>query len=294
MGNSVGVLPNFILGGVQKSGTTNLDGYLRNHPFIFMLERSMDYSFFDNNEIYSNGIDWYKSLFKNADGFKLIGQTSADCFFVDKSAERIHKHIPECKLIFILRSPIDRAYSHYWHQIKMAREYLSWEGAIKAEGRRKKKSYYYYRMFSYISRSRYKSLFDVYYEYFPKDQILLIPFEFMIKNELFVVNKVLNFLGLDSVERISDLIPPGFEKRTNPAKLPISKISLYLCYFIQRIGLIRISRYFLNLTLVEKRPPKMNDETRKMLEELFKVDIIFHKSLIEDWEEALKLSTNQA
>jgi serine O-acetyltransferase len=281
-------VPNFLLGGIMKSGTTNLDDYLRMHPDIYMLPRSMATSFFDNNDIYANGIEWYNSLFRNVGSVKLIGQTSADCAFNDQSVLRIKEHIPDCKLIFILRNPIDRGYSQYWHQIKMAREYRSWEGVISAEERRMKRSYFSFRMFSYISRGKYKSQFDRYFNHFPKEQIMLIPFEFMMQNEFFVVNRVLNFLGLDTVEKISDIIPDEYNKKTNPAMLPGNKIILYLCYFIQSLGFIRISRFILNMTLIEKRPPKMNIETRKKLESFFKDDIEFHNEISAWWEKELK------
>lgn len=285
-------LPNFILGGIMKSGTTNLDDYLRRHKDIFMVSRSMNNSFFDNNDIYARGIEWYKKLFAEPGNVKLLGQTSADCAFNDQSALRIKEYIPDCKLIFILRNPIERGYSQYWHQIRMAREYLSWEGVIEKEEERMKKSYFNYRMYSYVIRGKYKSQFDVYFSLFPRDQIMIIPFEFMIKNELFVVNKVLKFIGLNEINNLTDLIPDPGEKKTNPAMLPKSKLILYIAYLLQKFGFIRTGRFLLNKFVVAERPPKMNPETRKKLEAYYSEDLKFYDEIYRSWEVDLSAGKN--
>ena len=133
------MLPDFIVAGIMKSGTSYLDTLIRNHPEIGMPVRSMDRSYFDNDEIYlKHDLNWYEALFEGIDG-DVIGQTSADCAFNPDSIDRIKMIIPNAKLVFVIRNPVDRAYSLFWHQVSMGREYNSFEKAIEVEDEKIKK-----------------------------------------------------------------------------------------------------------------------------------------------------------
>jgi hypothetical protein len=272
--------PDFIIAGIMKSGTTYLDNLVRGHPEVYMPKRLMDYSFFDNDEIFKKGLEWYKSIFQPPSNDLVVGQTSADCAFNRGSIERIKQVIPNVKLVFIVREPIARSYSLYWHQVMMGREYNSFEEVIRKEPSRICKSYYNYKMYSYLERSRYKRQFDRVFSVFPKDQVLIIPFELLIKNELLYLNKVFRFINVKEVTSLDQLNVASLSK--NPARIPSNMQVVRLSAALQRVGMIRIGRFILNRFLIQQRPPAMSDKTHAQLKEFFKEDIDFHKTLFQE------------
>lgn len=284
------MLPDFIVGGIMKSGTTYLDTFLRNHPEIRMPLRSMDYSFFDNDKIYRKGIKWYESLFEGVEKGKVIGQTSADCAFNPGSMERLRLHMPHCKLIFVIRHPVDRVYSHYWHARKMGREYKAFRPAIYKEKSRTRWSYYAFKKFSYVGKSRYKSQFEEVFRHFPAEQVLIIPFESLIKHEVAVLNYVFDFLGVQQIESPRDLLTEE-DIKTNAARIPTSEFISLVSYVLQKVGLVRAARVLLNKNLVEKRPPAMPEDVKKYLTEALKDDIAFYKEEAEKFNSKLGLKS---
>ena len=271
--------PNFLIAGVQKSGSTYLDSLLREHKDIFLAQRTTNYSFFDNDQIYKKGVDWYLKIYSDANNNQLLGQTSVDCLFNRLAIQRILKLNPEIKLIFILRHPISRSYSHYWHQIKMAREHLPFRKALQNENEKTSKSYYNKRKFPYLGRSRYKSQFDNLFKYISEDKVLIIPFESFIKDELTFLNKIFDFLSVDKINSKVELLKSNSIK-TNPSRLPPK--------FIQKTSYLfrwsKITRFIFKLFLIEKRPPKIKEEDSKYLEQVLKEDIIFYNSIKSNFE----------
>lgn len=270
--------PSFLIAGIMKSGTTYLDNLVRSHPEIYMPRRSMDYSYFDNDEIFKKGWSWYEGIFRPSANNLVIGQTSADCAFNRGTLERIKEALPDVILIFVVRHPVHRAYSLYWHQVMMGREYLSFEDAIDRESTRVRRSYYDYKMYSYLERSRYKSQFEKVYSLFPKDQVIAIAFEDLIKNEVSCLNRIFNRIGVSSIADLSELKLEFLSK--NPAKIPTNMNVVRVSAALQRMGLVRAGRWFLNRFLVERRPPLMAKETENYLNERLKEDIEFHQSLL--------------
>jgi len=284
------MVPNFILAGAMKSGTTFLHNLLENHPQISIIDRDMDYAYFDDDRIFKRGKDWYLSLFekelhnKKEDTF--IGQTSADCNFNPGSIQRILDHNPGAKLIFVLRHPIDRAYSLYWHQYGMGREYRKFEHAIKVEPTLITKSYHNFKHYSYIERSRYNKQFQEVLKLVAAENLLFMDFESLVKEPLATTNIVLEFLGANKVNDLREL---NFtELPTNPAKIPTNHAVVVLSVYLQNMGMIRIGRRILNLFREESRPPKMNEETRKLLEIELKEDIVFFEKVQSDFASRIK------
>ena len=263
----------------MKSGTTFLDTRIRNHPEIKMPKRDMNHSFFDNDEIYALGEKFYQNLFLEYDFKKyVVGQTSADCAFNKNSIKRIKNLIPDCKLIFIIRDPIERINSLYWHQVSMGREFYSLEKAIEKESKRTKKNYYSYKMYSYLARSKYASQFKIINKYFKEENVLIIPFEQVINNQLKFFNIIFNFLNVKKIKNMQE-ITIGIEKNNKariPSNLHISKIA----FILQKFGLLRLSRILLNRFRVESKTPKVDDKLKKKLEIILKEDILFYNEII--------------
>ena len=112
----LGRLPDFIVVGATKSGTTSLSGNLRLHPRIFMPPREV--KFF--NDHFHRGLDWYRRIFaEGAD--KVCGEKTPDYMRVRRYMQRIHKAVPDAKLIVLLREPVARLMSEINHRIHAGR-----------------------------------------------------------------------------------------------------------------------------------------------------------------------------
>ena len=112
-----GRLPDFMLIGAMKSGTTTLHAYLSRHPGLFLCTPK-EPGFFSRDERYARGLDWYRELFTDAQPEQLCGEAST-CYsrwpHFENAAPRIAADVPGAKLLYITRDPVERAYSHYRH-----------------------------------------------------------------------------------------------------------------------------------------------------------------------------------
>ena len=210
------VLPDFLIVGAQKCGTSSLYRNLVKHPSVipaFVKE----VHFFDNSRNFQRGVGWYKAHFpfllykyysthicKND---FLTGEASPFYMFHPHAPKRISELLPGVKIIIILRNPVDRAYSHYHHEVKREREILSFEDAIKMEGERlqgefdkiiKDENYtsLNYNCYAYLLRGIYVDQLKRVYNYFNKSQVLILKSEDFFKDSQAAIEKVLQFLGL--------------------------------------------------------------------------------------------------
>jgi hypothetical protein len=215
-------LPDYIVAGTQKSGTTSLWAYLQEHPQVEApMQKEM--SFFDLN--YARGTDWYRMHFPlaaedEADAGKgtLTGESTAYYMFHPLAAARIAQTVPRAKIILLLRNPVDRAYSHYQLKLRRLQEELSFEDAIDAEAERlageEEKIIHdptYYSLahdrFSYLARGRYLPQIRRWQQYFGPQQLLILESGAFFRQTDQVFARVLDFLGL------SPFVPAAFGNR---------------------------------------------------------------------------------
>jgi hypothetical protein len=130
----VGSLPDFVIIGAQKCGTTAFYHLLTKHPNV---ERAgvREVHYFDNH--FGKGIEWYRGCFPQPgwkDGRRSItGEKTPSYLFHPQAAERMAQVVPQARLIALLRNPVDRAYSHYHHEKRRGRETRSFEEAVREE-----------------------------------------------------------------------------------------------------------------------------------------------------------------
>lgn len=213
-----GRLPNFLLIGAQKGGTSFFYRVLCEHP---MLEPASEKEvhYFDLN--YGEGVDWYRSRFPASverDGRQVLtGEGTPYYLYHPACAERAARTVPEAKLIVLLRNPVDRAYSHYHHRTKKGVETLGFEEALAAEGDRlrdeekrllRDEGYrsFNHQHFSYLSRGIYVEQLARWREYFDEDRMLVLKSEDLYERAHEVFAEAQRFLGLPvwkskSVER---------------------------------------------------------------------------------------------
>ena len=196
-------LPNFCIIGAQKSGTTSLAYYLRAHPDVF-LAPGKEVHYFSLH--YHKGTEWYKAHFAKATTQRALGEATPTYMAFEEAPERMAAAVPEARLIAILRNPVDRAYSHYWHNRSRYRESLAFVDALAAEPKRKASNdpvERKYRNHSYLERGRYLEQLQRFCQYYPREALLVLLFEDLRDAPLKTFQKVCRFLD------IADTVAPG-------------------------------------------------------------------------------------
>lgn len=274
------VLPNLFIGGVQKSGTTYLHNLLKEHPDVFTPKYPQEIHFFDLDKNYNKGLEWYSKYFRQWHQQKIIFQTSPLYIYLPDVPQRIAKMLPESKFIFILRNPIDRAYSHYWHSVKYAYETISFAEAIKLESSRIRKNEQYHRQYSYLDRGKYAEQLSRFYCKFEKKNILVILFDQLIENPHQVLGNCASFLDIDAKLFSSDLIEK-IKAKKNQSRLPRS-------YYVQKFSskmknspLLFLSVLIDKLNLKLTNYPPMATEIRNYLQDYFEPEIQKLEKLID-------------
>ena len=206
--------PDFLIIGAQKCGTTSLFYYLSQHPDL-NLPHTKEIHFFDLH--YEKGIDWYKNNFLSADPFcnKLSGEASPYYLFHPLVPERVAMHLPNIKLIVMLRNPVDRAYSHFMHQRRLNNEPIdSFETAIAMEdlrtaGEEEKlqlgliNESLPLRRYSYVNRGLYYRQISRWLKYFSINQILFVKSEDFFEYPILVFHEICDFLNIRRVIPLS-------------------------------------------------------------------------------------------
>ncbi|MBA2406440.1 MAG: sulfotransferase domain-containing protein [Chitinophagales bacterium] len=209
-------LPNFLCVGAQKAGTTTLYEILKQHPEIYLPEKVKETKFFVYEEKYARGLSFYENqFFSGWNGQKAIGEVDPAIMFEEKAAQRIYESLgKEVKLIFILRNPAERAYSHFLMSQRKGFEDLPFEKAIEAETERLEKKTAQKFNYSYISRGFYSQQVLRFKNFFTDDQMLFLLFEEdLIKNRKETFNRLQDFLSVKRAELNLDI-------RSNEAALP--------------------------------------------------------------------------
>lgn len=179
------MLPNFLVIGAMKAGTTSLWQYLRGHPDVFMPEQK-EIQFFSEHEWW-RGLDWYEQLFDPAGTASAIGEASPSYTRYPHSAEaadRIAKVLPDAKLLYVIRQPVDRIVSQYRHETSLGTEDRAIDDAVLDESR-------------YVSTSRYAMQAERYLENFRRDQLMVVTSEALQRERAATMAKVFRFLGVD-------------------------------------------------------------------------------------------------
>ncbi len=246
------MLPNFLIVGPPKSGTTSLKIYLNKHPDIFCHGET---HFFNSN--YEKGIEWYKNFFEGHSE-KLIGEKTPNYFFNEEVPARVKKHLPDVKLIFIFRNPIDRAYSHYWHNVRKGREDNdTFEKAIRKELNGKTEEV----KENYLEISKYVIHVKRWLDYFPKNKMFFLIVERLNNTKL---NEILDFLNIDDSFKFGDL--KKYNIGGSPRSKTIAKISQNS--YVKKIPYLSD---FLNRVINMKRGkvPSIDRDIKKELDDYF-------------------------
>jgi len=203
-------LPGAVILGAQKCGTTSLHGYLVQHPGVIPPLRK-EVHYFDLN--YPRGEAWYRAHFGRTEEAGLNLDASPYYLFHPAVPARLHALLPDAKLVVLLRDPVRRAYSHYWHERAKGREKLEFAEAIAAEPGRIASAEARladgsldrsadHQHFSYLARGRYAEQLERWFALYPRERFHVVRFEDLVREPLGRLNDVLAFLGLPAASRV--------------------------------------------------------------------------------------------
>lgn len=202
--------PDFLIIGAQKCGTTSLFYYLSQHPDLSLPEiKELQFFTFE----YSKGWTWYENQFPRQSIFekKITGEATPYYLFHPLVPKRVAQHLSKVKLIVMLRDPVERAYSHYYHEIRhhavntenasyalLQEDHLiSDEEKALISGQIERS--YSHQHHSFLSRGLYAKQIERWLQYFPLSQMLFIKSEdFFNHPEIELVN-VYQFLNIKKV-----------------------------------------------------------------------------------------------
>jgi len=214
----VRLLPDFIIIGAQRSGTTSLYNYVTRHPSIARTV-TREVHFFDIH--FWKGLNWYRAHFPTIilkryvdyvrKGYLITGETSPYYIFHPVTPQRVAKLLPRVKLIALLRNPVDRAYSHYWHEVRRGNETLSFEDAVGRERERlgeeverilrdERYDGVHHRQYSYVARGIYVDQIKRWRQFFSKDQMLILSSEAFFADPAATLKHVFEFLNVPDCE----------------------------------------------------------------------------------------------
>lgn len=309
-------LPDFIIGGAMKCGTTTLHAILNSHPNVFIPNEEIhffnidhilqhsDYNFYDKSQKTWISQDmerdalkmwsWYLSKFNGYETM-LKGEDSTTYLASRIAAERIAIQSKPIKLIFMLRQPTQRAYSQYCHELRDGRATYSFEDTIRFNPQ------------SILSRGLYKEQLEFWYDTLPKEQIKVILFEDFLADKLNVLQDICQYLEID----FDALDEEMMHTHSNKARLP-KWISLQIMYnhWFRELGnhnsfenlpfhpyrhsgkppfVLRLAnRIFGIVNLRQEKTPKMDAATQAFLDrfyekEMYGIDELVMLPIYDKW-----------
>ena len=178
------MLPTFIVIGAMKAGTTSLARYVDGHPDAFVSRRK-EPDYFTAN--WDQGRDWYESLFVDAGAAKAVGEASTSYTKYPSEAgvpARIASLLPDVRLVYLIRDPVDRIRSMWVHRTSRLDETRPCADAVVEQA-------------DYLDFSRYGMQLDQYLEVFERDQLLVMRSEDLRDHRSTTLSTIFTFLGLD-------------------------------------------------------------------------------------------------
>jgi hypothetical protein len=291
-------MPNFLMVGAAKAGTSSLYAYLRQHPQVFLSEiRECDFFAWEGKHPTFSGpgdriafrryittLDGYQALFRRTGGRPAVGECSDLYLYSPAAPLRIQGYLPQVKLIVVLRNPVDRAYSQYKHLVRDGREPLpTFEEALASEPERISRGWH--PIWHLQARGFYGVQLARYLELFPRDQIAVHLYDDFEADPLRVLQSLFSFLG------IATGFTPDISLRYNVSGRPRSRL---LHGFLSRPLAVkdffkpllpaplrhRVRARLMNRNVIPDRS-RVAPETRRALIAQYREDVLKVQSLIE-------------
>lgn len=240
--------------GAEKAGTTTLHSLFEEHPEI-LVSSQKETGFFYDDDLFAKGFDWYMgTYFSDVSNQKILFEADPNYCYFSKCIERLCQCIPDTKLVFILRNPVRRAFSQYLMMKKWGLEPLDFEQACAAEPERISKGDWQKSHFGYLDRSDYLRQIKEVLDAFPRRQIYFVKFEDFIANQKAEYNKILEWLGLNSIDI-------HVEKHANKSSVPRIRILSQIIHHPR----YRKARQWISSSIGQKRALNIKANLEKLL-----------------------------
>jgi hypothetical protein len=293
--DTVMTMPNFLIIGPAKSATTSLYHYLGQHPEIYIspVKEPRFFAYEGERPAFAGpgddfvakssiiDIDSYRALFDGVKGEVAIGEASPNYLYVPKAPERIRQHIPDAKLIAILRNPVERAYSNFMHNIRDGVEPIAdFAQALREEPIRIRNNWA--PRWHYRNQGFYSAQLIRYFERFERNQVKILLYDEFGANTRGIMRELFCFLGVD------ENFAPNVSTRYNMSGIPqnhmvnnILKQQQRLQRFSKRFIPEKLRRIALNIRNNNLVKPTLSAEIRAGLMDDYKEDIRQLEQLIE-------------
>ena len=203
------VLPQFLILGAQRSGTTTLYEWIAQHPQI-LPGTEKEIHFFDRN--FQKGVSWYRlhfPTFRKLGSTRITGEATPYYLFHPRAPERIYRVLPEVKMLALLRNPVERAVSHYFREVHLGHEDRPIEEALLLEESRlqpelekmEKDEFYFseiHHQKSYKTRGRYAEQLKRYFDLFDRRQLLVLSSEEYFANPKEALHVIFSFFEINA------------------------------------------------------------------------------------------------
>ncbi|TLD42416.1 MAG: Sulfotransferase [Candidatus Jettenia ecosi] len=297
-------LPNFIIVGAAKSGTTSLYNYLDEHPDVYMSpikepnhfssdiepekfnkafkkherEKRIDLDEYLNgnmdNKLWGDYVQkWeqYRKLFKNVKHEKAIGEVSNSYLFSQVAAKNIIEKLPQVKIIMMLRNPMERAFSHYLANMRDGKTIKNFREEVESNYTLETREWG--KKYLYIELGMYYQQVKRYLDVFPRENIKIYFYDDYKKDLMLLVKDLFRFIG------VNPNITIDFSKKYNESKIPKNK---YFNFIISKSGIKKSAIKLFPLEYREKiksifftneKKPKLSVEDKKFLLGIYREDI---------------------
>jgi len=285
------MLPNFLILGAPRCGTTTLYETLKQHPQVFVspVKEPMFFVLEGEKDLFPGlkspqgprDLGAYQSLFIGAEKAKAVGEASPIYLYSPKAASGIRKYIPDAKMIAILRNPVDRAYSHFlFHRLKGEEPIADLEEAMAAEAGRTRMGWFLF--WSYRGMGFYGAQIERYFSLFDREQFCFFLFEDLLSRPAELFMKIFDFLGVEDRTRIR------LSEKYNASGIPQNR---FLHGFLTRPNILktygkrffpekshyRLLTRFMNRNLAK---PPLSAEVRSRILPVYREDILKTQDLI--------------
>jgi hypothetical protein len=207
------VLPNVVVIGAMKGGTRSLYEYLRAHPDVFM-SNPKELNFFSRDDLWAKGVGWYESHFADADaaGARARGEASTTYTNFDRSpatAERMRSVLPDVRLVYLVRHPVDRIQSHYQHLHRKGARLRPIDEEVLADDR-------------YVKTSSYATQLAPFLDLYGAERVLVVQSEALLSQRHDTMRAIYDFVGVDP-----SVVPAALDaeySRADSKRVPRSRL----------------------------------------------------------------------
>ena len=257
-------LPDFIIIGAMKSATSTLQEQLAQQPGIFM-STPKEPNFFSDDVKYRRGIDWYSSLFSAAPAGDLKGEASTHYTKLPtygQTIARMHARVPNARLVYVMRHPVDRLVSHYIHEWSMGKIHCGINDAVR-------------QFPELIAYGEYSVQLAPYFESYGHDRILPVFFDRLTRAPQAELERVCRFIGYRA--------KPGWIEEMKPSNVSSERLRRFPLYDLvvksalatnlRRSFVPRNLRDWIKGRLTMKQRPQLDPATIKDIEGRFDRDL---------------------